>query len=135
MMDRYKFIPGIDRNNNFRYLDIYKNDIRINGVNDINAVEWFRCEDVKGLEMQVMTLTEQLDKLSRRYDEEKYKIQRLQLKDNDTIVLKSDKPIPDCVIHNVADGVKKAYENKGFSNINVLVLAAGMDIAVLETTP
>ena len=63
-MDKYRFEFGIDENG--KYVDEYKNGKRISCIPGINDIEWVRYEDVEGLKLQVMTLTEQPSKAEQR---------------------------------------------------------------------
>lgn len=62
-IDKYRFKFGADEYG--KYVDEYKNGKRISCVRGINDIEWVKHEDVKGLELQVATLTEQLSKMER----------------------------------------------------------------------
>lgn len=80
--------------------------------------EWVRYEDVKGLELQVMTLTEQLSKMERKSTENEIidKIQVLNLKPNDILVLKAKCLYPPRIQKNTIDFFKKLLQENRFSN-------------------
>jgi hypothetical protein len=63
-MNKYKF--EFNANKGVKYCNLVRDGIEIKGIDEMNNALWVKYEDVKSLELQVMTLTEQLRKMERR---------------------------------------------------------------------
>jgi len=63
-MNKYKFEFNVDKG--VKYCNLVRDGVEIKGIDEMNNALWVKYGDVKGLELQVATLTEQLSKIERR---------------------------------------------------------------------
>lgn len=95
--------------------------------------EWVRYEDVKGLELQVKTLTEQLSKMERRPTENEIidKIQVLNLKPNDILIIKLNCRISHESKIIMLKGFDETLKKNGFNN-GVIIFEDGAELQVIR---
>jgi len=121
MMDRFDFEP---RDGNYYNIVAHMRD---GGL-------WVKYEDVKGLELQVATLTEQLSKMERKPTENEIidKIQALNLKPNDILVVKLGCQISLASRINLKRGISRTLTRNGFEN-DIFIVDDIADLKIVDT--